>query len=229
VSSLRKEISQKLRPKSFGEASLGRQIVSRTLTCFKTPKNLKYGEPLPKTPSSRFQKHLLKKERNDITFSRPGGDARAAEESLALQKQLGCEADWWSPDRIKKEFPLVEVNDFVGGTFGPRDGYLDPYALLMAYRSKAVSLGVRFIADEVVELIKFGNTIEGVRLASGQILHSAIVVNAAGAWASEVARTAGVELPIVPILSTSPRILMEYNFLAPLAVANSELGKGGHP
>jgi glycine/D-amino acid oxidase-like deaminating enzyme len=69
----------------------------------------------------------------------------------------------------------------------------------MAYRSKAVSLGVRFIADEVVELIKFGNTIEGVRLASGQILHSAIVVNAAGAWASEVARTAGVELPIVPI------------------------------
>jgi glycine/D-amino acid oxidase-like deaminating enzyme len=55
--------------------------------------------------------------------------------------------DWWSPDRIKKEFPLVEVNDFVGGTFGPRDGYLDPYALLMAYRSKAVSLGVRFIAD----------------------------------------------------------------------------------
>jgi len=128
----------------------------------------------------------------------PSGRA-AAEESLALQKQLGCEVDWWSPDRIKKEFPLVEVNDFVGGTFGPRDGYLDPYALLMAYRSKAVSLGVRFIADEVVELIKFGNTIEGVRLASGQILHSAIVVNAAGAWASEVARTAGVELPIVPI------------------------------
>ncbi|MDO9209922.1 MAG: FAD-dependent oxidoreductase [Deltaproteobacteria bacterium] len=147
VSSLRKEISQKLRSKSFGEASLGRKIVSRTLTCFKTPGNLKYEEPLPKTPSSRFQKHLLKKERNDITFSRPGGDARAAEESLVLQKQLGCKVDWWSPDRIKKEFPLVEVNDFVGGTFGLRDGYLDPYALLMAYRSKAVSLGVRFIAD----------------------------------------------------------------------------------
>lgn len=127
----------------MGEASLGRQIVSRTLTRSKTPRNLKYRGPLPKTPSSRFQKHLLKKERNDITFSRPGGDARAAEESLALQKQLGCEVDWWSPDRIKKEFPLVEVNDFVGGTFGPRDGYLDPYALLMAYRSKAVSLGVR--------------------------------------------------------------------------------------
>ena len=123
----------------------------------------------------------------------------AAEESLALQKRLGCKVDWLSPDQIKKEFPLLEVKEFVGGTFGPRDGYLDPYALLMAYRSKAVSLGARYITDEVVELIKSGKTIEGARLASGQIIYSAIVVNAAGAWAAEVARTAGVELPLVPI------------------------------
>ena len=128
----------------------------------------------------------------------PPGRA-AAEESLTLQKQLGCAVEWWSLERIKKEFPLFAVDDFVGGTFGPKDGYLDPYALLMAYRGKALSLGARYISAEVVEVVKVGNAVEGVRLASGPILHSTTVVNAAGAWAAEVAQTAGVKLPITPI------------------------------
>jgi glycine/D-amino acid oxidase-like deaminating enzyme len=123
----------------------------------------------------------------------------AAEESLALQKQLGGAAEWWPPGLIREKFPLIEADDFAGGTFGPRDGYLDPYALLMAYRAKALSMGAQYIASEAVELIKFGNAIEGVRLASGETLHSTTVVNAAGAWAAELARTAGVELPIMPI------------------------------
>jgi glycine/D-amino acid oxidase-like deaminating enzyme len=37
-----------------------------------------------------------------------------------------------------------------------------------------------------------------VKLASGEILNSQRVMNAAGAWASKVAITANVELPIVP-------------------------------
>jgi len=122
-----------------------------------------------------------------------------AEEALTLQKSLGGEAEWWSAEEIKKRFPLFSADGFIGGTFGPKDGYLDPYGLLMGYRAKAVSLGAYYIADEVVELRKSGKTMSGVGLASGQILNSPIIVNAAGAWSAELARTAGVELPIIPI------------------------------
>jgi len=122
-----------------------------------------------------------------------------AEESLALQKKLGCEVEWWSPEKIKREFSMLSVNGLVGGTFGRKDGYLDPYAVMMAYRAKAVSLGAQYITDEVIELRKSGKSITGVLLASGQILNAPTVVNAAGPWAAEVARTAGVELPVVPI------------------------------
>lgn len=122
-----------------------------------------------------------------------------AEEALTLQKSLGGEAEWWSTEEIKKRFPLFSADGFIGGTFGPKDGYLDPYGLLMGYRAKAVSIGAHYIADEVVELRKSGKAMSGVGLASGQILNSPIIVNAAGAWSAELARTAGVELPIIPI------------------------------
>ncbi|MBI5968725.1 MAG: FAD-binding oxidoreductase [Deltaproteobacteria bacterium] len=122
-----------------------------------------------------------------------------AEESLTVQKKLGGEVEWWSSEKIKREFSILSVNGLVGGTFGRKDGYLDPYAVMMAYRAKAVSLGAQYITDEVIELSKSGRQITGVQLASGLVLNAGIVVNAAGPWAAEIARTAGVELPVVPI------------------------------
>jgi FAD-dependent oxidoreductase domain-containing protein 1 len=181
---------------------------------------------------SRFEEEMaVDGERPSINFRQQGylflidplGEA-AAEESLTLQKQLGCAVEWWSLERIKKEFPLVAVDDFIGGTFGPRDGYLDPYALLMAYRAKALSLGARYISAEVAEVLKFGNAIEGVRLASGQILRSTTVVNAAGAWAAEVARTAGVELPILPIQRQVFAVKPSPNFECPLPLVITPSG-----
>jgi len=154
----------------------------------------------------------------------PAGRA-AAHESLARQKELGGQVEWWSPQQIKSHFPLISVAGLAGGTFGPRDGYLDPYALMMAYRAKAVSLGAQYIWDEVVELKKSRNRLEGVQLASGRILKAPVVVNAAGPWAAEVARTAGVELPIFPtkrqVFVVKPTFPLDWPL--PLVIAPSGL------
>jgi glycine/D-amino acid oxidase-like deaminating enzyme len=123
----------------------------------------------------------------------------AAETALALQKQMGGEAEWWAPEKIRARFPILSTEGFCGGTFGPRDGYLDPYAVLMGYRAKAKSLGAEFRADEVAEVLRSRDRVEGVRLKSGTDLRAGAVVNAAGAWAGAVARTARVDLPVVPI------------------------------
>jgi len=123
----------------------------------------------------------------------------AAEDALTLQKQMGGGAEWWSPEKIQARFPILSTEGFCGGTFGPRDGYLDPYAVLMGYRAKAKSLGAEIRPDEVLEILRSQDRIEGVRLKSGSELKAGAVVNAAGAWAGAVARTAGVNLPVVPI------------------------------
>lgn len=182
---------------------------------------------------SRFEEEMaIKGEKPFINFRQEGylflidPSGRApAERSLDLQKKLGCAVEWWPPERIKREIPLLSVDGFVGGTFGPRDGYLDPYGLMMAFRRKAISLGARYIFDEVLELEKNEKGVSGVKLASGQSAHSRIVVNAAGPWAAEIARTAGVELPISPtkrqVFAVKPETPLERPF--PLIIAPSGL------
>jgi glycine/D-amino acid oxidase-like deaminating enzyme len=68
----------------------------------------------------------------------------------------------------------------------------------MAYRAKARSLGAAFFHDEVVGILRDGNGVAGVRLASGGTLGAGTIVNCSGAWAAQVARAAGVRLPIKP-------------------------------
>jgi glycine/D-amino acid oxidase-like deaminating enzyme len=144
---------------------------------------------------------------------------------MALQKNLGCEVEWWTPDKIRREFPLFRCDLFVGGTFGPKDGYLDPYGVLMGFRKKAVSLGARYIADEAVGIKKARGRINGVGLASGEVLNSEIVVNAAGPWGAEVARMAGIELPLSPVnrqvFAVKPETSLERAL--PLVIAPSGL------
>ncbi len=123
----------------------------------------------------------------------------AAKKTLALQKEMGCEVEWWTPEEVEKHYPFISAKGFAGATFGFKDGYLDPYAVLMAYRAKAISMGAKYFNDEVVELKRSGDKIQGVKLASEKSLEAGAVVNAAGSWAGEIARKAGIELPIIPI------------------------------
>ncbi len=141
----------------------------------------------------------------DIAFHRQGNlflvdevGREEAEAGLALQQSLGCQVEWLTPDEIKQRHPLCDPAGCVGGTFGTQDGTLDPWAMLMAYKKKAVSLGARFIQAEVTEVRRNAGTVSGVRLSSGEELNAKFVLNSAGAWATRIAQTVGVDLPIEP-------------------------------
>jgi len=155
----------------------------------------------------RFEEEMaVDDERPEIAYRREGNlflvedkDRAAAEAALELQRQVGGQIEWWSPREIESHYPLYRTQGLAGGTFGPRDGHLDAYAVLMAYKAKARHLGAEFITGEVTELISGQGRVSGVGLASGDRLAAGTVVNCAGAWAAEVARTAGLELPIQPV------------------------------
>jgi glycine/D-amino acid oxidase-like deaminating enzyme len=124
---------------------------------------------------------------------------RGAQEALALQQSLGCRVDWWSPEKIKRYYPLYDPGDWVGGTFGSDDGHFDAYAVLMAYKAKAKSLGATYIKDEVEKIQRKHGRIAGVQTVQGSTLTAGYVINCAGAWAAQVAETAGANLPVVPV------------------------------
>jgi FAD-dependent oxidoreductase domain-containing protein 1 len=155
----------------------------------------------------RFEEEMqVGEDRPEIALFREGNlflvdrESRApAEESMNLQKALGCDISWMDPGDIKARYSLYDADQYEGGTFGPRDGHFDAYSVLMAYKAKAVSQGTVFIADEATSLKKNGNRVTGVDLASGKVIEAGCVVNCAGAWAARLASTAGVHLPIDPV------------------------------
>jgi glycine/D-amino acid oxidase-like deaminating enzyme len=118
---------------------------------------------------------------------------------MAMQQALGCQVQWWSPDEIKAHYPLYASEGFAGGTFGAQDGHFDAYAVLMGYKANARAQGAVYIEDEVTELAVDNRQIAGVKTASGAAYASAVVVNCAGAWCTELAETAGVDLPVNPV------------------------------
>jgi glycine/D-amino acid oxidase-like deaminating enzyme len=145
-------------------------------------------------------------DRPDVAFRRQGNlfliDETGLEEAqrgLALQQSLGCQVEWLAPAEIERRYPLFDPAGCVGGTFGRQDGTMDPWALLMGYRRKAISLGAQFIHAEVAELLKGKDGITGVRLSSGDKLTAPCVVNTAGAWATRIAQTVGINLPVEPV------------------------------
>ena len=123
----------------------------------------------------------------------------AAENDMAMQKELGCNVEWWPRDKIEKRMAQCNLNGYVGATYGPDDGTMDPYAVLMGYKTKARSLGAKYLQDEVVKINSNKGAVTGVKLASGEDLIAKIVLNCAGPWAGEIAKTAGVEIPVVPV------------------------------
>jgi glycine/D-amino acid oxidase-like deaminating enzyme len=155
----------------------------------------------------RFEDEMtIEDRRPKIYYHREGNlflvdqqNQRAAQEAFELQKKLGCRIEWWSPEKIKQHYDLYEPGNLLGGTYGPDDGHIDAYAMLMAYRAKARSLGAVYLADDITEIKKAGGRVSGVFLASGQNLSAGFVVNCAGAWAAQIAATAGVQLPVIPI------------------------------
>ena len=122
------------------------------------------------------------------------------QENLAVQRQIGANIAYQTNEKLTARYPWLATDGLAGGFLGlENEGWLDPYALLQAYRRKAISLGVKIITDEVIRLQCRGNRVTNVELGSGSSLTPGIVLNAAGARdVSGIAAQVGVDLPVEP-------------------------------
>jgi glycine/D-amino acid oxidase-like deaminating enzyme len=103
------------------------------------------------------------------------------------------------PKELKQRFPWLNTDGIVLGSLGIKDeGWFDGYGLLQAFRKKARSLGVEYVAQEVVGIERKGRRIQAVKLGDGTRIACGIAVNAAGPSGGKVARLAVVDLPVEP-------------------------------
>jgi sarcosine oxidase subunit beta len=95
--------------------------------------------------------------------------------------------------------PELRQDDILGGSFCATDGFVDPHSVMTGFMMKAMERGVRLMRDTEVTGIKVdARGVSGVETSRG-FVWGRTVVNAAGPWAGNVARLAGVDLPVEPL------------------------------
>ncbi len=145
----------------------------------------------------------------DIDFRQGGyliaihdeNDMKQAKKNVEMQKSIGLDVRIIDADEIKEIVPILDPKgmEAIGATFCPTDGHASPFKTVYGYAMAAIKHGAKFYKFTEAKKIKVeDNAIKSVVTDRGEIKTS-IVVNAAGAWSSQVAKMVGIELPNKPV------------------------------
>ncbi len=117
---------------------------------------------------------------------------------LPVQKKYGLKIDWLEAEELRKLLPDLNPRGLRGGTYSPEDGHASPLLAVEAFYRHARRAGAEFkFRENVRELVIEGGKIRGVVTEAGRYA-APVVINAAGAWAAEIARMAGMDIPVKP-------------------------------
>ncbi len=104
-----------------------------------------------------------------------------------------------SADEIRSLFPQLRADDIVGGSFCATDGFVDPYSAMIGFMTWATDHGAKLWKHaEVTGIRHDARGVWEIETTRGTVA-TRKVVNAAGAWAAQVAKMAGLDLPIEPL------------------------------
>lgn len=112
----------------------------------------------------------------------------------AVERRQGIAAELLTRDELRARVPGVS-NVMIGGVLCEGEGKINPLTATSALLGAARDAGVRVIERTPVTAIARERAGFAVATAAGTI-RCRRIVNAAGAWTPEVARLAGIELPV---------------------------------
>ncbi len=116
--------------------------------------------------------------------------------NVAMHRGLGIDSVVVGPADVARLLPGALTDDISVAAYEPDSGYADPSGTAAGFLAAARKRGARLVtgcrADAVVVE---GERVAGVDTDRGRFA-APVVVDAAGAWAAELARTAGVDAPV---------------------------------
>lgn len=119
----------------------------------------------------------------------------------AKHRYMGLDTRIVSPDEIREISPITNTEGILGALYDPLDGHLDPSGTTHAYAAAARKLGAEIVLRNPVHGISPAQEAQAdwiVETEQGEVRAEHVVI-AAGLWAREVGRLAGVELPLHPM------------------------------
>ena len=103
-----------------------------------------------------------------------------------------------TPEESADLCPIMSPHDILGGMWADREGYIDTTGTVHAYAGAAKKNGATVIENNRV--LELHQTAGGWKVVTEKgTVTCEHVVNAAGLWAKQVGRMAGIELPVSPL------------------------------
>lgn len=125
--------------------------------------------------------------------------AQTLRDNQKIQASLGAGTKIMSPAEIAADYPFYNLEGIILGSHNLVDeGYFDSGTMFDWMRKAARSGGIEYVRNEVVGVGVADARITRVELACGEVISCGAVVNAAGPRAVELARMAGLHLPVEP-------------------------------
>ena len=126
----------------------------------------------------------------------PAGLAAALQANVAMHQRIGIETRVVGLAEVADLVPGVVTDDLTVGAYEPGSGYADPSGTAAGLLAAARGLGATVVQHCRVDTVLVeGEAVVGVDTERGRF-SAPVVVDAAGAWAAELARTVGVEVPV---------------------------------
>ena len=117
-------------------------------------------------------------------------------ENIAMQQKIGVNTRFVPSDELPELEPGITETRGIVGAYEPEGGYADPASAATSFAQAAQRQGAAIYQDTpVTGVIMNGGRVIGVQTPQGEI-HAAAVVNCANAWAPNIGKMVGVDLPV---------------------------------
>ena len=127
-------------------------------------------------------------------------DVAIFEQNVELQNELGVPSRVLSPAEAAELCPIAGLDGVLAATFCPLDGHASPEAVVHGYAAGARAHGATVVTGSLATGIDVRDgRVRGVRTDDVSV-ETGVVVCAAGVWSPELARSAGIDLPVRPYL-----------------------------
>ena len=101
-------------------------------------------------------------------------------------------------DQIKKDYPIINTDEVIGGILMPGDGAADPSGVTHMLAKGARMEGAQiFEKSPVDEILTKDGKISGVKV-NGQKIDCEYIVLASGMWSRQIGEKVGVSVPLYP-------------------------------
>jgi D-arginine dehydrogenase len=126
--------------------------------------------------------------------------AALLDDLVALAKTSGVSHAVLERPELERLVPVLAGGGAARGLLLPGAGVVDAHAVVAHLADAARSAGATIVTGcEVARVRAGGARVEGVELASGEVVAAPVVLIATGAWAASLGASCGAPLPLVPL------------------------------